>query len=523
MARINTNVPSLIARSNLERTQRELDVRLERLATGLRINRGADDPAGLIISERIRSDIRGAEQGIKNAERASAVIATTESSLSEVNDLLNSIKALVVEAANSGAFSDTELDANQAQIDSAIDSITRISNTARFAGLSLLDGSLDYTISGVAASAISKADILGASFVGATSIDVSVQVTASAQVGSLFLRGDLPNPGDPENGTILSQTTIEVRGPKGVMVVEFPSGASLTDAIAAINATTSFTGVEAERINPGTDASGMVFRATEYGADEFVSVKRLNPPKDPADSAFQTYAFAEGTPMDPGAAPFPWAQIGTTLNEAERDRGQDVQALINGSLANGDGLVVSLNNPNLSAKILLNEDLATRPGQSSAFSITGGGSLFQLGGEVTAQQQINIGVKSVAASSLGATMVDGAIAFLSSLKTGQENSLRSSNQRRDFSAASRILEAAIDEVSVMRGRMGALERNTLQTNVRSLQASVENLSASASLLRDADFAAETSQLTRAQILQSSGLSALALANQSSQAILQLLG
>jgi flagellin len=523
MARINTNVPSLIARSNLERTQRDLDLRLERLATGLRINRGKDDPAGLIISERIRSDIRGAEQGIKNAERASAVIATTESSISEVNDLLNSIKALVVEAANSGAFSDSELDANQQQIDSAIDSITRISNTARFAGLSLLDGSLDYTVSGVSASAISKADVLGASFVGGESIDVNVQVTASAQVGSLFLRGDLPNPGDPENGTILSQTTIEVRGPKGVMVVELFSGSTLTRAIEAINGTTSFTGVRAERINPATDLSGMVFRATEYGADEFVSVKRLNAPKNPADGAFQTYAFADGTPMDPTTTPFPWGQIGTTLNEAERDRGQDVQALINGSLANGSGLNVSLNNPNLSAKILLNEDLATRPGETSSFAITGGGSLFQLGGEVTAQQQINIGVKSVAASSLGATMIDGAINFLSSLKTGQENSLRKSNQRRDFSGASRIIEASIDEASILRGRLGALERNTLQTNVRSLQASVENLSASASLLRDADFAVETSQLTRAQILQSSGLSALALANQSSQAILQLLG
>ena len=267
----------------------------------------------------------------------------------------------------------------------------------------------------------------------------------------------------------------------------------------------------------------MVFRATEYGADEFVSVKRLNPPPDPADDAFQTYAFADGTPVDPGASPFPWSLIGTTLNEAQRDKGQDVQALINGALANGDGLQVSLNNTNLSAKILLNEDLATRPGGTSGFVITGGGSLFQLGGEVTAQQQINIGVKSVAASNLGATLIDGAIEYLSSLKTGQDNSLRESNRRRDFSAASRILESAIDDVSVLRGRLGALERNTLQTNMRSLQAAVENLSASDSLIRDADFAAETSRLTRAQILQSSGISALALANQSSQAILQLLG
>jgi flagellin len=105
MSRINTNVPSLVARANLHRSGQELDIRLNRLSTGLRINRGADDPAGLIVSERLRSDLKGAEQGIKNSDRASSVIATTEGSLAEVGDLLNSIRALIVEAANTGAIS----------------------------------------------------------------------------------------------------------------------------------------------------------------------------------------------------------------------------------------------------------------------------------------------------------------------------------------------------------------------------------------------------------------------------------
>ncbi|MFG0273493.1 MAG: flagellin, partial [Phycisphaerales bacterium] len=135
MARINSNIPSLIAQSNLRRANDDLGVRLQRLSTGLRINRGADDPAGLIISERLRSEIEGISQGVKNSERASNVISTAEASLSEVSDLLNTIKALVVEAANTGAFSQEEILANQRQIDSAIDSITRISNTSSFAGL----------------------------------------------------------------------------------------------------------------------------------------------------------------------------------------------------------------------------------------------------------------------------------------------------------------------------------------------------------------------------------------------------
>ncbi|HWB20952.1 MAG TPA: flagellin, partial [Phycisphaerales bacterium] len=96
MARINTNIASLIARTNLARTSDDLGVRLERLSTGLRINRGKDDPAGLIVSERLRSELSGLNQAVKNSERASSVIATTEGYLSEVADLLNSMKSLVV-------------------------------------------------------------------------------------------------------------------------------------------------------------------------------------------------------------------------------------------------------------------------------------------------------------------------------------------------------------------------------------------------------------------------------------------
>ncbi len=142
MARINTNVPSLIAQSNLARSSGDLSTRLQRLATGLRINRGADDPAGLIVSERLRSEIKGIGQAIDNSERASSVIATTEGYLAEVADLLNSIKSLVVNSANTGGVSQEEIEANQLEIDSAIESITRISNTASFAGLQLLNGSL---------------------------------------------------------------------------------------------------------------------------------------------------------------------------------------------------------------------------------------------------------------------------------------------------------------------------------------------------------------------------------------------
>ena len=105
MSRINTNVSALVAQNNLQRSNSDLRTSLQRLSTGLRINRGADDPAGLIVSERLRSEISAVDQATDNIERASNVIATTEAGLQEINTLLVSIKSLTIEAANTGALS----------------------------------------------------------------------------------------------------------------------------------------------------------------------------------------------------------------------------------------------------------------------------------------------------------------------------------------------------------------------------------------------------------------------------------
>lgn len=523
MSRINTNVPSLVARANLARNNEELEMRLQRLSTGLRLNRGADDPAGLIISERIRSDVAGVEQGIKNAERASSVIATTEAALAEVSDLLNSIKALIVESANTGGASDEERKANQLQIDSAIDSITRISNTASFGGLKLLNGSLDYTLSGVSSDAIAKAQVFGASFIGAESLEVEVEVLGSAQTGALYISGDY---GDPTtNGTVVSTTTLQINGPRGVSEITILSGRTLGQLVEAINGVRSSTGVEAALINPSDPSSGVVIRSIDYGSNAFVSVNRIGGDANASSTYFSSYAMANEAQV-PASPPFDWATLigNGTLTTATSDTGRNVTALVNGTLAIGEGLNLSVNSPNLSLKLLLDADFATDPTQgATSFHITGGGALFQLGPDVTPQQQTNLGIGSVAASNLGGILVDGDLQYLSSLKDGAVNSIAESNRRKDFSAASKILDAAINEVAVIRGRLGAFERNVLQTNVRSLQAASENLTASMSKIRDADFAAETSQLTRAQILTSAGTSVLALANQQSQQVLQLLG
>src|SRR5690349_4270407 len=188
MARINTNVSSLVAQRGLQQSQKGLNETLQRLSSGLRINRGADDPAGLIASESLRSEIAGINQAIDNSSRASNVISTAEGALSEVASLLLNIKDLIVEAANSGALSSEEIKANQLQVDSAVESVTRISNTTTFAGLKLLDGSLNYLTSGVNGSEIKALDIAQANFGTQTTMPVQIDVITSAKTAQLEFR-----------------------------------------------------------------------------------------------------------------------------------------------------------------------------------------------------------------------------------------------------------------------------------------------------------------------------------------------
>ncbi|MGI9013350.1 MAG: flagellin [Phycisphaerales bacterium] len=491
MARINSNISSLTAQANLSKSNNDLTLRLQRLSTGLRINRGADDPAGLIVSERLRSEVNGLGQAIRNSERASSVIATAEGALAEVADLLNSIQGLIVEAANSGALSKEEIEANQLQIDSAIDSITRISNTASFAGLQLLNGSLGYLTSGVPASAIGAVNVHGANFGLNPTVAVSVEVLSSAQTASLFLSGNTA--GAP--GSLLSSVTIEIAGSLGVTSLAFVSGTALSAVVAAVNTVKDTTGVSAALVDGADQTSGLTFNSIEYGSDDFVSVRKLGEGGD-------FFAVAD-------------AQNGSIK---QRDAGADVVAIINGALARGNGLEVSTNSPSLSVNLLLDATYAQAIGVTKSFTITGGGSIFQLGPTVNSNQQVNIGINSVAATRLGGATIEGTRYFLDSIKSGGSNALTEGGA----ASAATIIDNAITEISVQRGRLGAFERNTLQTNMRSLQVSLENITSSESKIRDADFAAETSALTRAQILVQAGTSVLATANASSQNVLALL-
>lgn len=488
MTRINTNVASLVAQRNLAANNENLNVRLQRLSTGLQINRGADDPAGLIVSERLRQEISGVSQAVDNIERASNVIATAEGALSEISALLISMKSLVVESANTGAFSQEEVQANQLQIDSAIDSITRIANTTSFAGLKLLNGSLDYVNQGLTASQITDLRITGVNFGTNATLPVTVEVLNSAETASLFISA-----ADPAIGsTILSSVTFSIAGTNGVEVFEFVSGTALSSIVFGLNAVSDATGVSASQFN----TSGIQLNSTSFGSEAYVSVKKLD------DGASFNSVDVMG---------------GTAIN---RDEGADVLALVNGNLALGDGLDVTLRTTTLGLELTLTSGAAQTLNTPYQFTITGGGATYQIGPSVNTQQQIGFGIQSVAADNLGNSIVG----YLSSVKSGGSNSLvQGSDTAEQARLASLTLDESIDQVSILRGRLGAFERNTLQTTLRSSQIAVENLTSAESDIRDTDFAEETAKLTRAQILQQAGTSTLAIANNSASSVLSLLG
>src|SRR5580658_5248835 len=154
MSVINTNVNSLIAQRSLTQNDTNLNTALQRLSTGLQINSGADNPAGLIAGLSLQQEQTGIQTAINNASLAGNVIGTAEGGLNEVSSLLTQLQGLVGQAANSGGLSSDQVSADQLQVDSILSTINRIAQTTTFNGTHLLNGALAYTTSGAVVSSL---------------------------------------------------------------------------------------------------------------------------------------------------------------------------------------------------------------------------------------------------------------------------------------------------------------------------------------------------------------------------------
>lgn len=483
MGRINSNIPALQAIHRLGRNFDDLSLRLERLSTGLRINRGRDDPAGLIASERLRLEIRAIQQAIENSSRANNVLSTTEAALNETNALLLDLQALVVEAANKGALTFEETRANQLQIDSILGSIDRIANTTTFGGKKLLDGSEAYILSSVPTAALANVQVFGAQVAEASSRTVTVTVTQSAQTARVAFVGSKLS-----GGSTTSASTIELHGSLGTEILSFGSGTTLAAIRTAINGVIGSTGVSAVVSSPGvgTVASTLILNSTAFGSDAFVSV-----------TAIRGNFVVNGN-----------------NNVVNRDSGRDTGVLVDGQPAAVTGLIADVRTNGLDTRLHLTQAFATRLSAAS-FTIAGGGTLFQLTPEVTANGQVNLGFNSVRTTQLG----NAVVGRLFQLRSGGDADLASER----FLTAQQIIAEAIDQVSTYRGRLGNLQKNTIDTNIASQGVALENLTSAESAIRDADMAEELSNLTRAQILVQSTQRTLSIANSVPNLVISLLG
>lgn len=310
MSRINTNVSSLIAQRVLRKNNDDLNTSLERLSTGLKINRGSDNPAGLIASENLRSEKAGINQAIDNAGRASNIIGTAEGGLTEVSSLLTELTSLVSQSANSGGLSVEEKAANQLQVDSILSTINRIAGATAFQGAKLLNGNYAYGTSSNATSAFGNLAINAANLPGGKTQSVVVQVTASATLGKLTRAGA---------GLGASGTTLEIAGADGTRQLSFSASTSIASIAAAVNNITSVTGVTA-----AASGTSLRFESKDYGSDKFVSVRSV------AGAAF--------------------AVTGGTAGKAS---GTDAKVNVNGSVAQVKGLDVSYRDATLDLELQL--------------------------------------------------------------------------------------------------------------------------------------------------------------------------
>ncbi|QDU61053.1 Flagellin [Planctomycetes bacterium Pan216] len=471
---INTNVPSVVSQFNLQRNSDKLNNTLESISTGLRIRSAKDGPADLISGETLRLELTSINSAIQNNQRANNFAATAEASLREIGSLLDEIEGILVNSANEGVLSQEELEANQASVDQAVLSINRIASSTRFANRSVLDGSFGFELSGVnrfdQAGTLSDVNVRLANFNSSgDAISVDVNLTATASQATVTLNN---------GGTASVDSTIEIIGNSGAVTLNIGAGQSVDDAV---NAFTDATGVS---------SSNGILTSVEFGSNAFVNVNNV---------------------------------VGALLTNSEASAvGTNVEGTINGQEFEGDGLRATLATTNLQLELSFQESVTTT-GDVGSFSIESGGALFQLGAEINLAQQVNIGLESFLASSLGSVSVDedgnALNRTLSSIVTGGENSILAGSA----SIAQDIVAESQRQVTTTQGFLGSIQRNTIETNLNSLSVAFENITAARSTIVDVNFAQATAELTQQQILLQANVSTAAIANSNPQTLLQLLG
>ncbi len=469
---------------NLGINSQRFNQSINRLSTGMRINSAADDPSGLIRSENFRAQISGVDQAIQNNQDAINYAKTAEGALDEIARLLREGRQLAVASGNTAVLDANQIQANQNQWNLMVNSINRIATETQFGQKRLLDGS-----SGVNASVVNLATIKSINFSGVFNgqsvttngpIDVNVTtaaVKATATTTRAVTAASIPAYLSTAVGTAAGQFSVNGS------TIQVAATDTWGDVVARINERSSQTGVVAEAVYSG-GAGSIKLTSTTFGTKgDFVV----------SDSG--VLQSAAGL-IDTGAAVVPgYVTKGVNAAASITVGGQTV-AMTGGQFGN-DGLTLADTDGN----VVTLQSSAGVANNLNAGYVQVGSAQFQTGGNAGQRATLSIG------------------SFLSSALNIDGLDLTTAN---GVTTAITRMETAISDLSKKRGDIGSFMRNVLESNVRSLGIAKENLSATESSIRDVDVADEMTMYTKLQILQQSGLSVLAQANQAPQGVLSLL-
>ncbi|AVP56860.1 flagellin [Pulveribacter suum] len=492
---INTNVASLTAQRNLGVSQNSLNTSIQRLSSGLRINSAKDDAAGLAISERFTSQIRGLNQAVRNANDGISLAQTAEGALKASGDILQRVRELSVQSANA-TNSASDRKAIQAEVGQLLSEMDRISQTTEFNGQKLLDGSFGSATFQVGANANQTITATTGNFRTST---YGAQLMKSA--GSVGLDGAGP-PATTANPGIGGTVAIN-----GLQSANVQFGAAPTDAVSAA--------VAAAKINAVAEKTGVSASARNVSQLELVNGQSYSLAITSSNSTAANVTFSVSTGGDLSEAVKAIndvsSQTGVTAKLADgkitltNEAGDNIR-LVNNSAAN-----------TATFKLAASDGAGGFGTVSAAVDNTAGANAAATSGTVELSSDKGF---STADSTAGA-------APAASLITGAGTSKLNSVDQIDVSTvdgatkALKIIDSALAAVNGQRASFGALQ-SRFETAVNNLQTSAENMSASRSRIQDADFAAETANLSRSQILQQAGTAMVAQANQLPQGVLALL-
>lgn len=483
-ATINSNIASLNAQRNLNNSQSSLNTALTRLSSGLRINSAKDDAAGLAISERMTSQIRGLNQAVRNANDGISLSQTAEGALGEIGNNLQRIRELAVQSANA-TNSASDRASLQAEVSQLSAEVTRVASQTQFNGLNLLDGSFLNQSFQVGANANQTINIASIGDSRATALGSHILNTTGTAMGTATAAGAAL----AANG-VAAETDLALTTNKGTATaISYAAGADAKTIAAAINTAASNIGITATATNSatlGNLASAGTVSMTLNGS----SVSAIVTDKSDLSSLAASINGLQSTTGVTASFATPGDKSVITLSTTD---GRDIT-------------VVDFNNTGATktADIVAGTTTRTLTGGAATDSttITGTVELASSAGQITALNA-NADVFGTSVSSFNS------VATLDLLSATNSQ------------AALKTLDAALAQINSSRGDLGAIQ-NRFSSTIANLQSTSENLSASRSRIQDADFAAETANLTRGQILQQAGTAILAQANSLPNNVLSLL-